>query len=374
MSYEDPVNQRAMVLDDRRNASYERALASLVTPDTVVLDAGSGLGVLGFIAARLGARKVYMIEPATNLEAVKLIALQNGLQDRVELIKGTVEQAVIPEKVDIITSVFTGNFMLEEDLLPVLFRARDAFLKEGGVLLPGAGRMITVPVSLQDYYDRQIGCWKSKPGKIDHSPMHQFAVNQIYYDTFSGKPFRKLAEESVVCEIDFFTAQEAGCDATLSFTVTASGDLHGFLGWFDMSFEGERLSTSPEAPATHWSQAFLPVDPVVRVSRGDFLELSLHRPENGEWSWALDYKGTRSQHSTFLSTPFTPAALERKSLNFRPGLNDAGQALRLLLERFDGQQSLGELAQEMLGSFPGLFFNEEAALKFVRRQVDRFGK
>ena len=68
-----------------------------------MLDAGSGLGVLGFIAASLGAKKVYMVEPETNLEAVKLIARANGLDDRVELIKGTIEQAVIPGKVDIIT-------------------------------------------------------------------------------------------------------------------------------------------------------------------------------------------------------------------------------------------------------------------------------
>ena len=374
MSYEDPVNQRSMVLDDWRNSFYERALASVITPESVVLDAGSGLGVLGFIAASLGAKKVYMVEPETNLEAVKLIARANGLDDRVELIKGTIERAAIPEKADIITSVFTGNFLLEEDLLPVLFRARDSFLKPGGVLLPGKGQMKLVPVSLQDYYDVQISCWKNSQGRVDHSPMHRFAVNQVYYDSFNKKPFRKPAQASTVCEIDFYTANEAGCDTDVSITVTESGYLHGFLGWFDMSFEGQWLSTSPEEKATHWSQAFLPIDPVIEVTEGDLLQLRLRRPQNGEWSWTLETGGSRSQHSTFLSRPFTPADLERKSASFRPDLNNEGQAVRFLLGRFDGQLGVSELALLIRENFPDLFVDGNAALKFVTRHVERFGE
>jgi hypothetical protein len=258
--------------------------------------------------------------------------------------------------------------------LPVLFRARDTFLKSGGVLLPGQGQMKIVPVSLQDYYDQHIGCWKSKQGKVDYSPMHRFAINQVYYDSFEKEPFRKLAEESTLCEIDFYTAREAGCDTDISMIVAESGDLHGFLGWFDMSFEGQWLSTSPEAKATHWSQAFLPIDPVVKVTEGDVLQLRLHRPEDGEWSWTLERDGSRSQHSTFLSKPFTPAELEKISGNFRPGLNHEGQAVQFLLGSFDGQLRLDELAKLVRKNFPDLFVDEKAALRFVRGQVDRFGK
>jgi predicted RNA methylase len=372
MSYENPINQRTMVLDEWRNSHYERALASLVTPSTVVLDAGSGLGVLGFLAASLGAKKVYMVEPTTNLDAARLIAHENNLADRVEFVSEKIGQTRLPEKVDIITSVFTGNFLLEEDLLPILFHARDAFLKDSGVLLPGKGKMKVMPVDLQDYYDKHIGCWKSPIGKVDHSSMHRFAVNNIYYDTFEAKTFRKLAHETTLCDLDFYEASEAACDAVVEITVTESGRLHGFLGWFDMLFQGEWLSTGPEARATHWSQAFLPIDPVVQVTEGDHVTLKLKRPENGEWSWVFEHNGIRHQHSTFLSRPFKPSDLERKSDRFQPALNREGQASKFLLERFDGLQTQSELAAELSEHFPELFSDEAAALRFVTKQVEHF--
>lgn len=374
MSYEDPVSQRSMVLDEWRNSFYKRALASVVTAESVVLDVGSGLGVLGFIAAGLGAKKVYMVEPETNQDAVKLIAQANGLQDRVELIKGTVEEAAIPEKVDVITSVFTGNFLLEEDLLPSLFFARDSFLKPGGLLLPGRGVMKVVPVSLQEYYDHQIGCWKTNSGSVDHSSMHSFAVNQIYFDSFEKKPFRELALESPVCELDFYSADEAGCDADISMIVTEPGILHGFIGWFDMSFEGDWLSTSPRQKATHWSQAFLPIDPAVEVAEGDVLRLKLHRPQYGQWSWILETEGSRSQHSTFLSRPFTPSELQRKSLNFSPVLSKKGRVLQFLLGQMDGKLTSDGLALQVHTRFPELFSDQKAALNFVRKFAEQFGE
>ena len=70
MSYTQVTAHRHMVFDARRNAAYVRALEKLVTPDTVVLDLGAGLGVLGLYAARLGAKKVYLVEPEPVIEPV----------------------------------------------------------------------------------------------------------------------------------------------------------------------------------------------------------------------------------------------------------------------------------------------------------------
>ena len=44
--------------------AHLNALAEVVGPDTVVIDLGAGTGVLGLIAARLGAKRVYLVEPA----------------------------------------------------------------------------------------------------------------------------------------------------------------------------------------------------------------------------------------------------------------------------------------------------------------------
>jgi hypothetical protein len=51
------------LLGDRlRNQAFHRALKQYVTPDTCVLDIGSGTGLWAIVAARLGAKKVVAIE------------------------------------------------------------------------------------------------------------------------------------------------------------------------------------------------------------------------------------------------------------------------------------------------------------------------
>src|SRR6478736_5339945 len=131
MSYVVVSSHRGMALDAGRNEAYARALAAAITPDSVVLDLGAGTGVLGIMAARLGARRVYLVEPEDIVLVAEELVAANGLQDRVRCLQGRIEKVQLPEQVDVIVSVLTGNFLLTEDLLPSLFYARDTVLKPG---------------------------------------------------------------------------------------------------------------------------------------------------------------------------------------------------------------------------------------------------
>lgn len=373
MSYEDPVNQGVMALDEYRNAFYERALKQFVNSDSVVLDAGAGIGTLGLMAAKLGARRVYLIEPVTQREAILQLIDENQLTDKVVLLPERIETASLPESVDVITSVFTGNFLLEEDLLPSLFLARDRWLKPGGFLLPGQGSMIVVPVEIETYYEKQICSWRRRPAGVVHEGMHRYAVNTLYYAHFNKIAHDMLAEPKQLTTLDFYTASEAACDAKIEIDVTKSGDCHGFLCWFDISFENDWLSTGPRVPATHWSQVYLPIDPVLSVNEGDRLKFQLKRPEFGDWHWQLEIRGQCHRHSTFLSRPISPHHLAVRSKDHRPVLNEEGTLMKALLQLMDGDHTNGEIAGLLFQKFSARFGSIDEAVRFVSSKVADMG-
>src|SRR5439155_20231788 len=84
----DPVEHARMLHDDRRTGDYLAALGQAVRPGDVVLDIGTGSGVLAVAAARAGARHVYAVEASDISEVAERVFAANGMEDRVTLIPG----------------------------------------------------------------------------------------------------------------------------------------------------------------------------------------------------------------------------------------------------------------------------------------------
>ena len=110
----------AWYLMETRNRAYADALETLIKPDSVVLDLGAGLGIHGLMAAARAQDMFTLLTPAQSLplRAKWRAAMRLGFQSDIQK---PIEQADLPEQVDLIISVLTGNFLLEEDLLPSLF-------------------------------------------------------------------------------------------------------------------------------------------------------------------------------------------------------------------------------------------------------------
>jgi hypothetical protein len=69
---------RRMLMDDMRTDIYKAALHAVVRPGDVVIDAGSGSGVLATMAAMAGARKVYAIEKTDMAQVINAVAEARG--------------------------------------------------------------------------------------------------------------------------------------------------------------------------------------------------------------------------------------------------------------------------------------------------------
>jgi len=128
-----------MLKDSKRTRTYQQAIQDNPEDfkDKIVLDIGCGTGILSIFAARAGAKHVYAIENAEIAIFAREIVKRNGLEDKITVIKGKMEEIELPvPKVDIIISEWMGYCLLYESMLDCILWARDKYLVKGGKLLP----------------------------------------------------------------------------------------------------------------------------------------------------------------------------------------------------------------------------------------------
>lgn len=361
-----------MVFDEVRNRAYAKAIRAAVNDESVVLDLGAGLGIHGLVAAGAGARKVILVEPDEILHVAGQVAEDNGLSRPIELIHSRIETATLSEPASIIISVFTGNFLLTEDLLSSLFLARDRFLKPQGVLIPDAGTMEIVPVSAPAYHAHEISTWSRRSQGVRYCKARPYAANSIYYGSTETFEPEFLAQAAELLRIDFNTAADGGCHRRIELTVEREGTCHGWLGWSNIRLGTEWLSNAPGEHPTHWSQAFFSIDPPVELAAGNKVVFELLRPREGEWSWTMEYGSIRQRHSTFLSIPISTNTLIKKSATYRPHLSQSGLVARFVLDQFDGATPVSRIIDAVIENFPNRCASRSEAERLVERLVSRF--
>lgn len=151
----DPVEHARMLHDDRRTGAYISALAQAVRPGDIVLDIGTGSGVLAIAAARAGARRVYAVEASDIAAVAEQVIVANGLADRVTVIAGWSRQTELPEPADLLVSEIIGNEPFEEEILETTLDARLRLLKPSARLVPQALTLLARPLLIPEAEARQ---------------------------------------------------------------------------------------------------------------------------------------------------------------------------------------------------------------------------
>lgn len=131
--FDDPWEHVRLLSDSPRNEVLFELLRRHA-PGSVVAELGAGTGLMSLVAARLGAKKVYAIEPSAQWHTAAELVERNGLGHIVEVLPARIEE-LEPRPVDLLFSELLNADPFAEGLLDAM-DAGAAWVKPGGRLAP----------------------------------------------------------------------------------------------------------------------------------------------------------------------------------------------------------------------------------------------
>ena len=245
----------SMIHDARRVDAYRRALQQMVTPESVVVDIGTGLGIFAMLACQAGARKVYAIEPSSAITLAGAMAAANGYSERIEFIQDVSSRVTLPEPADVIVSDIGGAIPLFQQHIPTIADARTRLLKPGGTLIPRCDTLWAAVVEAAECYakiapsDRPSGWICGWPG----------AWPPIFPTTVSPAKVRLLSAPERLAILDYTRIDDANLRTRIEWDVMHRGRGHGICVWFERTLaDGICYSTAPGEPEMVYSPFFSP--------------------------------------------------------------------------------------------------------------------
>jgi protein arginine N-methyltransferase 1 len=355
--------------DANRLDGFARALARAVKPGDRVLDLGAGTGLLGLLALRAGASRVYAVEATRLVELTRRVFAANGFADRVVVIRGHSLGVSLPEPVDVVVADQLANFGVEAGILEDFADARARHLAPGGRLVPDRLDLWLAPVASPRAWE-SVALWEKRPAGLDLTPVREAAANAIQSVTL--EPGELVAAPSVAASLEL-GAPPSSVALAAGFVARSAATVHGLGGWFSAHAAGELVVTNtPGAPAAiRRPNVFLPFREPVEVRAGEALRATGHVVPPDIFAWTCEVAGRRSVQSNLHALPLDAADLRRSDPAARPALSARGAARRHVLELCDARHTLAEIEASLVAAHGALFPTRAAAAAFIASVVER---
>jgi precorrin-6B methylase 2 len=314
------MNHHRLLLDDRvRTEAFLRAIAKVVKRGDIVIDLGTGTGILSAKAVQAGAKKVYAIEATSIIDVARGIFEENNLlvDDKIALVRGrstNILSDLRDVKAKVIVSECFGPMAIGGTMIEAVADARDRWLAPNGSIIPESVDVFLAPVESHES-NAFVGAFHKSRYGLTMATAERLARNNAYNAEID--PSELLADGVLLRSIDLYTfatttpTQATAFTKHLRFLTQRAGVVHGFAGWFISKLAPKViLDTSPGKPSTVWRQVVFPLAKPVRIKKGTPIEIDFRvTPSNvpehtlyWEWTTSIAEK-YRFEQSTRFSFP-----------------------------------------------------------------------
>lgn len=269
-----------LLKDRERTRVYLEALRANIKPDDVVIDIGTGSGVLAMGAVLAGAKHVYAIEVGPIFETVRKVFAANGMSDRITLLDGWSLVTDLPEQADIVVSELLSNDVFIENILQVSSDAMRRFLKPGGRLMPSRVKMGARLIHVSpEFRSRRV---IEKSDIADWQSQYHMNFEPLYDSQWQGQLFHyarleelnestMMSDPVIVADVRLDAVESLEIQTATTVRTTRSGMVDGIATYFELEVApGHEMTTDPYAAvrADSWLQPIWFTEPV-QVGEGD---------------------------------------------------------------------------------------------------------
>ena len=294
---------RSMLVDEVRTSAYRAAIAQVVKPGDVVVDIGSGSGILSLFACEAGASQVYAIETGHMAGIAQLNARHLGFAGRMQVLRAMSTEVELPQRANVLVTETMGSLGLDENMLGFVLDARKRLLAENAIIVPQRLGLMIAPVEMPAEYDKYIAWWSEPHYGFDFSPMRVFASNSLLF--MNLRPDVEVARAAEVFSVELATFESTLIRGNITFTAERDAEVHGFASWFDATLAEGIHVDSRRTQQSSWKQAFLALEVPVRVARGETIEVDVETDDGKSWTWRGRVGAEEFHQTTWLATaPF----------------------------------------------------------------------
>lgn len=262
-----------MLNDEQRNAAFEKALQKAITSDTVVLDIGSGTGLLAMMAARAGAKKTITCEMVAPLAQLARDTVErNGLADRIiTLDKKSTSLAIgnqMKFKANLLVTETVDCGLLGEGIVGTIAHAKANLLTDDARIVPCAATVYGMVVESSRL--RNLNTARTAAG-FDVSLIDRYATAQYFPVRLAAFEYTPLTEPFEVFRFDFAKDTIVPEQKRIIVRANRDGVAQCIIFWFDMHLDEEISISNEPGSTTHWEQALQCLETELPLRAGESL-------------------------------------------------------------------------------------------------------